>query len=169
MILMLTLSPLTLSVFSHTYDFLLPISMSESQLSKFKLRFKSHSSNVVYIWEYNELRNICGISTGAQNRGLINRLGKIKLLLSDTGLDYRSNIRWTLANNTISNIELEIWIYRFYRFGHDGCSPKQSVVLSGLGVTLYSPIPLGRNTTPESKHVHRSEVKIFEATNSKLL
>ena len=46
---------------------------------------------------------------------------------------------------------------------------KQSVVLSWLGVTLCCPIPLGRNTTPEGKHVHWSEFKMLNATKSKLL
>ena len=45
----------------------------------------------------------------------------------------------------------------------------QSVVLSGLGVILCDPIPLGRNTTPEGKHVHCSEFKMLDAAKSKLL
>ncbi len=45
----------------------------------------------------------------------------------------------------------------------------QAMVLSGLGVKLLDPIPLGRNTTLEGKHVHWSEFKMFVATNSRLL
>ncbi len=43
------------------------------------------------------------------------------------------------------------------------------VAKSGLGVILCAPIPLGRNTTHKSRHVHWSEVKIFDMTKSKLL
>ena len=44
-----------------------------------------------------------------------------------------------------------------------------AMVLSGPGVKLLDLIPLGHNTTPKGKHVHWSEFRLFDATNSRLL
>ena len=67
------------------------------------------------------------------------------------------NVNATTINHSISNMVEPI------------TTSFQAVVLSGIGVILCAPIPLGCSTTHEGKHVHWSEFKIFVATNSKLL
>ncbi len=46
---------------------------------------------------------------------------------------------------------------------------NQSVEISRLGVKLLDPIPWGPICMPGSYHVYRSEIKMFDTTNSKLL
>ena len=41
--------------------------------------------------------------------------------------------------------------------------------LSGVGVALCDPVPLGGNSTLKPYHVHWSDCMVFDTTNSKLL
>ncbi len=70
-----------------------------------------------------------------------------------------------LPDHTKSESQVHVGVSPIYLL----TCPCQLVDFSGLGVTLYDPIPLGRNTTSEGNHVHWSEFKMFDSTSSKLL